>query len=241
MPIGLPRVLVEPARTFATACKVLCANCRNIYLEWNVVEVLFVEFHVVAARAGAGAATLLTAAWGSALTVAVAGAAEELDIVGDHVHLAPLRAVLGLPGTVLKASFYQDRVALLLVVGDGLAQLAPGGDVEKVDLLGLGAPAVHGQTERAHRDAAVREPEFGIPRHVPRQNDPVEADHVRTLSFKSLLIPVYKTAAASQEVNAPLSDSNARGDESAMNRSQATVNPRSRHRTGSTRALGSAV
>jgi hypothetical protein len=42
----------------------------------------------------------------------------------------------------LKASLDQDGVSLLLVIGDRLAELAPGGDVEEIHLLALGAHPV---------------------------------------------------------------------------------------------------
>src|SRR5829696_2220329 len=76
------------------------------------------------------------------LVFRTATAAEELHIVGYHVHLAPLGTVLGLPGPILQPTLHQDGVALLLVIGYGLAELPPGGDVEEIDLLALGAHPV---------------------------------------------------------------------------------------------------
>src|SRR3712207_5350731 len=132
-------------------------------LEGDILEVTLVDVHSLALAATRAAAAACTGAVAAALA-ARAPAAEELDVVRGDVHLAPLGAVLGLPGAVLEASLYQDGVALLLVVGDGLAELAPGGDVEEVDLFVLGADPVDGDAEVADRDTALRKAEFGVPR-----------------------------------------------------------------------------
>ena len=127
-------------------------------LERNVVKILFVEAWIVLG-AGTGAATLASAsATGRSPFAALTASSEELDIVGDYVDLGALGAVLGLPGTVLELAFYEDRIALLLVVGDGLAKLSPGGDVEEVDLFTLGAHPVYRDAEPADRYAVVRKP-----------------------------------------------------------------------------------
>src|SRR3712207_2678506 len=97
-------------------------------LEGNVVEIFFVQVHVVAV------ATADTAGLYFALRVAVAWSAQELYVVGDDVDRAPLRAVLGLPGAILELALDQDRVALFGVVRHALSEVSPGGDVEEVDL-----------------------------------------------------------------------------------------------------------
>lgn len=62
---------------------------------------------------------------------------EKLDVVGDHVYLAPLGAILGLPGTKLETALYKDGVPLRLVVGNGFPKLPPGRDIEEIHLFVL--------------------------------------------------------------------------------------------------------
>src|ERR671916_1713376 len=145
--------------------------------EWNVLEVFFIDIHLVALAAPATAAIAASAGGGSAVVGGVAGPTEELDVVRDDIDGAPLRAVLGLPGAVLQPALDEDRVALLLVVGDGLPELAPGGDVEEVHLLVLGAHAVDREAEATDRHAVVGEPELGISRKIAREYDAAETDH----------------------------------------------------------------
>src|ERR671920_358244 len=150
--------------------------------EWYIFKVFFIDIHLFAlAAASAAAAGLSTSAAGRSSVVRVAPAAEELDVVGDDIDLAPLGAVLGLPGTVLQAPFEEDGVALLLVVGDGLAELAPGGDVEEVDFLAARPHPVDREPERAYGYAVVGKTQFGIPRQITGQYDTIEADHVTFL------------------------------------------------------------
>src|SRR5215208_2004478 len=104
-------------------------------------------------------------------------APEELDVVGDDVHLAPPGAVLGLPGPVLQPTLHQDRVALLLVVGHCLAELAPRTDVEEVYLLVPGANPVYGDPERAYRHARLGEAQLGVASEVAPEDHAVEVDH----------------------------------------------------------------
>src|ERR671911_2743753 len=127
--------------------------------EWYILEVFFIDIPLFALTTPPTAAAGLSAsAAGSGAVVRVASAAEKLHVVSNDVDSAPLGAVLGLPGTVLQASLDEDRIALLLVVGDGLAELAPGGDVEEVYLVVLREHPIHRQPEPAHRRAALREP-----------------------------------------------------------------------------------
>src|SRR5215204_3517397 len=112
-----------------------------------------------------------------AIISGVAGASQELDVVGDHVNLGALGAVLGLPGPVLQPTLHQDRVALLLVVGHCLAELAPRTDVEEVHLLVPGANPVYGDTERAYRHARLGEAHLGVASEVAPEDHAVEADH----------------------------------------------------------------
>ena len=110
------------------------------YLErakWYILEVGFIDLHFFAPAAASTAAAGLSAPAGNGAVFRVGPAAEELHPISDHVDGAPLGAVLGLPGTVLQATFDEYGVALLLVVGDGLAELSPGRDVEEVDLFVL--------------------------------------------------------------------------------------------------------
>src|SRR5215207_4255600 len=147
--------------------------------EWYILEVFFIDIHLFAPAATPTAAACLSAtAAGGGAVVRVTWPAEELHVVGDHVDLAPLGAVLGLPGTVLQAPFEEYGVALLLVVGDGLAELAPGGDVEEVDLLAARPHPVDRQPERADGYAVVGETQFWISGQVPGQYDAIEIDHV---------------------------------------------------------------
>src|SRR6185436_21109587 len=57
-------------------------------------------------------------------------AADELDVLGRHADLAHLLAVLGLPAVLLEAALDHDLTALLHVLGDGLAGLPPGDEVD---------------------------------------------------------------------------------------------------------------
>ena len=100
--------------------------------EWYVLEVGFIDLHLFAPASAPPSAAGLSAPAGRSAVVRVAGPAEKLDIIRHDVDLATLGAVLGLPGTVLQTPFDEDGVALLLVVGDRLAELASGGDVEEV-------------------------------------------------------------------------------------------------------------
>src|SRR5215203_291051 len=95
-------------------------------------------------------------------------ASEEPDVVRDDVDLgAPSSAsVLSLPGAVLQTPFEEDGIALLLVVGDGLPELAPRADVEEVHLFVPGAHPVNREPERADGYPVVGEPEFRISREV---------------------------------------------------------------------------
>src|SRR5918994_1596222 len=148
-------------------------------LEWYVFEVGFIDvpFSPPAAAATASTAGLCASA-GRGAVVRVSRPAEELHVVGDHVHGAPLGTVLGLPGAVLQASFHEDGVALLLVVGDGLTELAPGGDVEEVDLLAARPHPVDREPERADGYAVVGETQFWIPGQITSQNNAIVTDHV---------------------------------------------------------------
>src|SRR5215210_8919163 len=147
--------------------------------EWYVLEVFFVDIHLFALAASTTAASRLsTSAAGRSAVVRVGPAAEELDVVCNHVHLGALGAVLGLPGAVLQASLDEDGIALLLVVGDSLAELAPGGDVEEVHLLAARPHPVYRQPERADGYAVVGETQFWISGQVTGQYDTIEADHV---------------------------------------------------------------
>src|SRR5918995_1388866 len=147
--------------------------------EWYVLEVFFIDIHVFApAAAPASAAGLSTSAAGRCSVVRVAPAAEELHIVSDHVDGTPLGAVLGLPGTVLQATFDKYGVALLGVVRNALAELPPRGDVEEVYLIVLGEHPIYRQSEPAHRRAALREPQLRISGQISSQYDAIEADHV---------------------------------------------------------------
>src|SRR5215207_10361293 len=113
----------------------------------------------------------------SLLVFRTATAAEELHIVGYHVHLAPLGAVLGLPGPILQPTLDQDGVALLLVVGHCLAELAPRTDVEEVHLLVPGPDPVDRQPEGADGYAVVGEAHFRISREVAGEDHAVEVNH----------------------------------------------------------------
>src|SRR5919112_727985 len=150
-------------------------------LEWYVFEVRFIDLDLFApAPAAAAALGLPASATGTGAVLSVAPS-EELDVVGNHVDGASLGTVLGLPGTVLQAAFDEDGVALLLVVGDGLAELAPGGDVEEVDFLAARPHPVDREPERAYGYAVVGKTQFGIPRQITGQYDTIEADHVTFL------------------------------------------------------------
>src|SRR5215211_3428816 len=155
------------------------AYCQPLDIKatkWDILEVFFIDVHFVAV---ATPAALALPAGGRASLLGVAGSAEELHVVGDDVHLGALGAVLSLPGTVLQASLDEYGVALLLVVGDGLAELAPRTYVEEVHLLVSGAHPVDREPERTHRYPVAREPEFRISRKVSREYDAVETDHLK--------------------------------------------------------------
>jgi len=124
--------------------------------KWNIFEVGFIDIHFFAPAATSTAAGLSASAGSGA--VGVAPAAEELDVVGDHVDGAPLGAVLGLPGTVLQATFDEYGVPLVGVVRNTLAEIPPRGDVKKVYLIVLREDPIHSQSEPANRRAALREP-----------------------------------------------------------------------------------
>src|ERR687897_2951835 len=126
-------------------------------LEWYIFEVFFIDVHLFALAAPPTSTASLSTA-GSGAVFCVGSAAEELHVVGDDVDCAPLGAVLGFPGTVLQASFDKYGIALLLVVCNTLAELAPGGDVEEVYFVVLGEHPIDRQSEPAHRRAALREP-----------------------------------------------------------------------------------
>jgi hypothetical protein len=147
-------------------------------LEGDIFKILFVKVHVVS---GGIPATTLPPASGRATFATFAAPSEELDVVGHDVYLAALGAVLGLPGTVLKAAFDEDRVALLLIVGDGLAQLPPSRDVEEVHLFVFGAHPVYREPKLADRDSVIREPQLWVPSKIPRENHPVKANHALLL------------------------------------------------------------
>src|SRR5687767_8123070 len=154
--------------------------------KWNIFKVFFINIHFFASAAASAAAAGLSAPARNGAVFRVCPAAEELHPIGDHVDGAPLGAVLGLPGTVLQATFDEYGVALLLVVCDGLAELSPGGDVEEVDLFVLGVHPIHSHSEPAYRRAALREPQFGIPGQITSQNDTVETDHFSFLLLCAL-------------------------------------------------------
>src|ERR671913_903923 len=155
--------------------------------EWYILEVFFIDIHFFTpAAAPASAAGLSALTSGGGAFVRISGSAEELHPIGDHVDGAPLGAVLGLPGTVLQATFDEYGVALLLVVGDGLAELSPGRDVEEVDLFVLGVHPIHCHSEPAYRGAALREPQLGVPGQITSQNDAVETDHFSFLLLYAL-------------------------------------------------------
>src|SRR5215218_5875811 len=155
--------------------------------EWYVLEVSFIYIHLFAPAAAATASTAgLCASAGRGAVVRVAGPAEELHVVGDHVHGAPLGTVLGLPGAVLQAPLDEDGVTLLLVVGDGLTELAPGGDVEEVDLLAARPHPVDGDPEGADGYTVVGKTQLRVPGHVAGQYDTIEVDHVSFLLLCAL-------------------------------------------------------
>jgi hypothetical protein len=117
--------------------------------KWDIFEVFFIDIHFFTPSA-------LTSGGGA--FVRISGSAEELHVVGDHVDGAPLGAVLGLPGTVLQATFDKYGVPLLGVVRNTLAEIPPRGDVKEVYLIVLREHPIHRQPESAHRRAALREP-----------------------------------------------------------------------------------
>src|SRR5215217_1295874 len=166
------------------------SGCQRLDIEvtkWNILEVFFIDIHLFApAAASTSAACLSALTSGGGAVVRVAGSAEELHVVGDDVHLAPLGAVLGLPGTVLPAPFEKDGVALLLVVGDGLAELAPRAYVEEIDLLAARPHPVDREPERADGYAVVGETQFWIPCQIASQYDAIETDHVSLLLLCAL-------------------------------------------------------
>src|SRR5215210_6087538 len=132
--------------------------------EWYVFEVCFIDIHLFAPAAATTTSTAgLSASAGRSAVVRVAGPAGELHPVSDHVHCAPLGTVLGLPGAVLQAPLDEDRVALLLVVGDSLTELAPGGDVEEVDLLAARPHPVDGDPEGADGYTVVGKTQLRVP------------------------------------------------------------------------------
>src|SRR5688572_27919492 len=126
--------------------------------EGYILEVFFINIRLYAPAAPASAAGLSALTSGGGAVVRVSGPAEELHVVGDHVDGAPLGAVLGLPGTVLQATFDKYGIPLLGVVRNTLAEIPPRGDVEEVYLIVLGEHPIHRQPEPAHRRAALREP-----------------------------------------------------------------------------------
>jgi hypothetical protein len=128
---------LQPLQTFAVISQNIPGYQRftTKVAKWYIFEVFFVDLHLFStAAATASTAGLPTPAAGGGTVFGVAPAAEELDVVGDDVDFRALGTVLGFPCTVLQAPFEEDGIPLLLVVGDGLAQLTPGGDVEKVYL-----------------------------------------------------------------------------------------------------------
>ena len=195
MAIRHPRMVVEfrealfdsttPAdlRAHLTRCFGLCAPWYQ--LEWYVFEVFFIDLDLFAPASAAAALGLPASAAGSGAVVHVTPA-EELHPVGHHVNRAALGAVLGLPGTVLQASLDEDGVTLLLVVGDGLAEFAPGGDVDEVDLLAARPHPVYGDPEGADGDAVVGKTQLRVPGHVAGQYDTIVVDHVSFLLLCAL-------------------------------------------------------
>jgi hypothetical protein len=148
--------------------------------ERDIIKILFVQVYVfTGGLAGSGAAALASAGGCAAFASSVvAAAAKELDVVSHYIDLGAFGAVLGLPSSVLQLALDEDRVALLLVIGDGLAKFPPGCDVEKVHLFTLGAYPVHRDTELADRDTVVREPEFGVPCKVTGEDYTIKTDHL---------------------------------------------------------------
>src|ERR687894_998497 len=125
----------------------LCAKmCK-----WDILEVFFIDIHLIAVAAAGALACRCAGLWG------IAWPAEELHVVGDHIHLGALGSVLCLPGAVLQPPLDQDGVALLLVVGYGLAELTPRTNVEEVHLFALGTHAVDRESERTDRYPVVGE------------------------------------------------------------------------------------
>src|ERR671913_438934 len=149
-------------------------------LEWYVFEVGFIDLNLFAPAASAAPGLPASTAGGGAV-FEFAGPSQELDVVGHHVYGAPLGAVLGLPGTVLQAAFDEYGISLLLVVRDALAEVPPRGDVEEIYLVVLREHPIHRQSEPAHRRAALRKPQLGIPGQITSQDDTIETDHVSFL------------------------------------------------------------
>src|SRR5215212_1683503 len=155
-------------------------KAKKYPLEGDIFKVFFIYVYLVAVAALAPpSAPSAPSTGGRAAVVGVAGAPEELDIVCDDVHLAPLGAVLRLPGAVLEAALDEDGIALFLVVGDGLPEFAPGADVEEVNFLVPGAHPVDREPEGADRYPVIGEPELGISRKISGEYDAVETDHFR--------------------------------------------------------------
>jgi hypothetical protein len=71
--------------------------------------------------------------------------------------LAPLRAVLSPSAAVPSASLNQDRVALVPVRGDRLAELAAHTDIEEIYLIVSGVSRVYGDIEGACEHARKSE------------------------------------------------------------------------------------
>src|SRR3712207_5990242 len=166
----------HPLRTFALKSKD-APNYQRLDVEvskWDIFEVFFVDIYLFAVAA---LATPALSTGGCAGLLGIAGSAQELHVVGDHVHLGALGAVLGFPGAVLEATFDQDGVTLLLIVGNGLAELAPRTDVEEIHLFTLGTHPVDREPERTDWYPVVCEPQLGIPRKVAREYDAVETHH----------------------------------------------------------------
>src|SRR5512135_3704518 len=128
---------------------------------------------------------LVAAAW----AIAVAPTAEELDALGDDLDGLALRSVLGLPLAPVESAVDRDGAALAQVLGAALRLVAEDRDPEEVGLVGplpgfVPAPAVDRNAEVAHRRAAGRVAQLGIPRQVPDQYDAVDVRcHVLLLSL----------------------------------------------------------
>src|SRR5205823_3310393 len=124
-------------------------------------------------------------------TLAVAAAAQELDVLGDDLDGLALGAVLRLPLTPVEPPVDSDRASLGEVLRTALALVSPDGDVEVVRLVDPLARAVllarvDGDAELADGGAARRVPELRVPGQVPDQDDAVDVGHLLLSSLGCL-------------------------------------------------------